>query len=133
MGQRKIERVRGRRCEEEAEDYTEEEEESGDVLAVINNLTIETAGTEEEAAEQMMSALEMEMEEDRGIEVKEVGDETQRALGALELLTQDTESIGTPLVDDRNGFNELSRLAMLWTVWHCWPSGTRFVFNCYRH
>jgi hypothetical protein len=37
------------------------------------------------------------------------------------------------LVDARNGFNELSRLAMLWTVRHRWPSGARFAFNCYRH
>eukprot|EP00957_Ditylum_brightwellii_P017652 1329895-Ditylum_brightwellii.AAC.1 len=40
---------------------------------------------------------------------------------------------GTTLVDARNGFNELSRMAMLWTVRHRWPSGARFMFNCYRH
>ena len=40
---------------------------------------------------------------------------------------------GTTLVDARNGFNELSRLAMLWTVRHRWPAGARFVLNCYRH
>eukprot|EP00957_Ditylum_brightwellii_P183965 14013249-Ditylum_brightwellii.AAC.1 len=22
---------------------------------------------------------------------------------------------------------------MLWTVWHRWQAGARFVFNCYRH
>ena len=37
------------------------------------------------------------------------------------------------LVDARNYFNELSRLAMLWTVRHRWPSGARFVFNFYKH
>jgi hypothetical protein len=37
------------------------------------------------------------------------------------------------LVDARNGFNELSRKAMLWTVRHRWPAGARFSFNCYRH
>jgi hypothetical protein len=37
------------------------------------------------------------------------------------------------LVDARNGFNELSRYAMLWTARHRWPKGTRFAFNCYRH
>ena len=37
------------------------------------------------------------------------------------------------LVDSHNGFNELSRLAMLWTVRHRWPAGARFAFNCYRH
>ena len=37
------------------------------------------------------------------------------------------------LVDARNGFNELSRLAMLWTVQHRWPTGARFAFNYYKH
>ncbi len=37
------------------------------------------------------------------------------------------------LVDARNGFNELSRYAMLWTARHHWPKGARFAFNCYRH
>ena len=55
------------------------------------------------------------------------------ALGALEFLTQDAELSGTTLVDAHNEFNELSRLAMLWTVQHCWPAGARFAFNCYRH
>eukprot|EP00957_Ditylum_brightwellii_P028913 2184347-Ditylum_brightwellii.AAC.1 len=40
---------------------------------------------------------------------------------------------GTTLIDARNGFNKLSRYAMLWTVQHLWPAGARFVFNCYRH
>lgn len=39
----------------------------------------------------------------------------------------------TVLVDARNGFNELNRTAMLWTVRHRWPDGARFAFNCYRH
>jgi hypothetical protein len=37
------------------------------------------------------------------------------------------------LIDARNGFNELGRKAMLWTVRHLWASGARFAFNCYRH
>jgi hypothetical protein len=37
------------------------------------------------------------------------------------------------LVDARNGFNELGRKAMLWTVRHRWAAGSRFAFNCYRH
>ena len=37
------------------------------------------------------------------------------------------------MVDARNGFNELSRKAMLWTVRHLWAYGARFAFNCYRH
>ena len=36
------------------------------MAARLNNLTIETAGTEEEAAEGISAALEMEVEEDRG-------------------------------------------------------------------
>ena len=39
----------------------------------------------------------------------------------------------TLLVDARNGFNELSRKTMLWTVRHLWSNGSRFAFNCYRH
>ena len=37
------------------------------------------------------------------------------------------------LVDAVNGFNNLSRLAMLWTIRHHWPKMARFVFNTYRH
>jgi hypothetical protein len=37
------------------------------------------------------------------------------------------------LVDAANGFNELSRKAMLWTIRHRWASGARYAFNCYRH
>lgn len=37
------------------------------------------------------------------------------------------------LIDARNAFNEISRLTMLWNVRHEWPSGARFVFNCYKH
>ena len=40
---------------------------------------------------------------------------------------------GTTLVDAGNGFNELNRLAMLWTVRHRWPVEARFAFNCYKH
>ncbi len=40
---------------------------------------------------------------------------------------------GLTLIDARNGFNELSHYAMLWTARHRWPESTRFAFNCYRH
>ena len=99
------------------------------MLAGINNLTIETAGTEEEAEEQLAAALGIEVEEDRGSEGEEGGDGTQRERGALEFLTQDADPSRTTLVDACNGFNKLSRLAMLWTVRHRWPAGARFVFN----
>jgi hypothetical protein len=45
----------------------------------------------------------------------------------------DPDPIGALLVDARNGFNELGRRAMLWTVRHIWAAGARFAFNCYRH
>ena len=37
------------------------------------------------------------------------------------------------LVNAANGFNNLSRLAMLWTIRHRWPKIARFAFNAYRH
>ena len=37
------------------------------------------------------------------------------------------------LIDARNEFNKLIRLAMLWTVRHRWRAGVRFAFNCYKH
>ena len=70
----------------------------------------------------------MEVEE-RGSEGEEGGGGTQRALEALVFLTQEADTRGTTLVDARNGFNELSRLAMLWTVRHRWPAGARFGRN----
>ena len=36
-------------------------------------------------------------------------------------------------MDVHNGFNELIRLAMLWTVRDCCPERERFAFNCYRN
>ena len=66
-------------------------------------------------------------------EGEEGGEGTQRALGSLEFLTQEAEPSGTTLVDARTGFNELSRLAMLWTVQHRWPAEAMFAFNLYRH
>ena len=43
-----------------------------------------------------------------GSKGEEGGGGTQRALEALEFLTQDAEPSGTTLVDARNGFNELA-------------------------
>ena len=101
----------------------------------VENLSIETAGTEEEAAERLEAALGMEIEEDCEFEVEgeEGGDGTQRALGSLEFLTQELEPSRITRVDARNGFNKLSRLVMLWTVRHRWPVGASFAFNFYRH
>ena len=49
------------------------------------------------------------------------------------LLTQDNEPFSTMLVDARNVFSKLSRLAMLWMVYHIWLAGSSFAFNYYRH
>ena len=43
------------------------------------------------------------------------------------------EDWGFLLIEARNAFNEENRTAMLWAVWHEWPSGAQFTFNCYRH
>ena len=88
---------------------------------------METEGTEKEAAEQLDAALEMEVEEEG--EGEEGGDGNIRALGAIEFLTQEEDPSGITLVDDPNGFNELSRLVIMWTVRHLWPAGARFAFN----
>ena len=48
-----------------------------------------------------------------------------------ELETSDGEVL--LLVDAANGFNNLSRLSMLWTLKHRCPKLSRFAFNCYRH
>ena len=126
--------MRLRRSEEEAgSPYEEEESES--VALGINTLSIETAGTEEEATESLEAVLEMEVNGDGEgkVEGEEGGVGTQGALGALEFLTQDAETSKTTLVDARKGFNEMSRLEMLWIVRHRWPTGARFAFNFYRH
>ena len=64
----------------------------------------------------MADTLRMEGVEDEGSEGEEGGGGTLRELEALEFLTQEAEPSGTTLVDARNGFNDLSRLEMLWTV-----------------
>ena len=135
-GQRRVERLRARREEPEEYEAAEAEEEkgkSGEVAGLLSNLIKETAGTEEEAAEGLAEALRMEGVEDEGSKGEEGGGGTLRALKALEFLTQEAEPIGTTLVDSHNGFNKLSRLAVLWTVRHRWPAGVRFAFNCYKH
>ena len=139
MGKRRVERVRARRIKQEDEEATEVEEEEGkEFLACLHNLSKKTTGTEEEAAEGLEAALgistqEMEVDGGEGSEGEEGGGGAQQALEAFEFLTQDAEPSGTTLVDARNNFNELSRLAMLWTMCHRWPAGARFAFNCYKH
>ena len=103
------------------------------MVAGLDNLRIETAGMQEEAEEGLEAALGMEVEAERESEGEEGGGGNQRALVSLEFLTQETEPSGTTLVDAPNGFNELSRLAMLWIVQHRWPAGAIFAFNCYKY
>ena len=43
------------------------------------------------------------------------------------------EDWGFLLIDAPNAFNEENRTDILWDVWHEWPSGDHFTFNCYRH
>ena len=67
-----------------------EEEVNEEVAGLeINNLRIEMAVTEEEAKGGLEVDLGMEVEGDRGSEGEEEGGGTQRALEALEFLTQE--------------------------------------------
>ena len=83
VGQQQLERVRGRQFEEEEAEAAEgEEEESEGVSGLLNNLNIDTAITEEEAADSLEAALGMELEEDRDSNDKEGDKRNQRALRA---------------------------------------------------
>jgi hypothetical protein len=66
---------------------------------------------------------------------REDGEDPPWVAEALEELREESEDRpeGLTLVDAGNGFNELSRYAMLWTARHSWPKGARFSFNSYRH
>jgi hypothetical protein len=55
------------------------------------------------------------------------------AMQALWNLHETGEKWGLLLINASNAFNEQNRIEMLWAVQHEWPSGARFVFNCYKH
>ena len=133
--QRRLERAGQRRSSEE--ERRPNKDKGKEETAGEERLTVETEGTEEEAEEILEEALNMEVDADGEGEGEEEGEEegvgNQGALGSLYFLTQDADPSGTTLVDAHNGFNELSRLAMLWNVRNYWPAGARFAFNCYRH
>ena len=80
-----------------------------------------------------------EVEMDEGVAAEAEGDDAEAegggllALEATGLLTQDAEPGDTILVNACNGFNYMSRLAMLWTVRQRCMAGTRFALNFYRH
>ena len=57
--------------------------------------------------------MDIEVAGDIKCEGEEDGEETQRALGVLEFLNQDADPSRTTLVDACNGFNDLSRLAIM--------------------
>ena len=49
---------------------------------------------------------------------------------------EEVEDLGptiAEMLDADNGFNNQSRLAMLWTMHDRWASMCRFVLNCHRH
>ena len=81
--QRSLERVRRIIHDEEEARNSEEEEYRGGLAVLLNNLTIETAGTAEEATEHLEAALGMEVEAGGGREGEEWDDGTVRALGDL--------------------------------------------------
>ncbi len=37
------------------------------------------------------------------------------------------------MIDDTNGFNKLSQMAILWTMHNLWLKGSRFSFSFYQH
>ena len=55
------------------------------------------------------------------------------SLEATGPLIQEAEAGGTTLVHACNGYNDLVLMVMLWMVQYRWPSGSRFMFNFYKH
>ena len=90
-----------------------------------------------------MDGMELVEEEmDKGGVAEEEGYDTEAdgeglggllTLEATGLLNKYEDPGGTKLVDTRNDSNKLIRLAIIWKVWHRWPAGVSFAFNCYRH
>ena len=66
VGKRRLERVKEILNGENKDGDLDEEEENWGVAAMVGNLSIDTAGTEEEAAENLQEALEMETEKEGG-------------------------------------------------------------------
>jgi hypothetical protein len=43
------------------------------------------------------------------------------------------DDFGILKIDAENGFNEMVRLHLLWTIRHRWPRAYKFLYNCYSH
>ena len=66
MGQKWLEQVIRIQQEEEEAEHSYEEDEGGGIAETLYKLTIDMAGTEEEAEEGLEAVLEMEVVEDGG-------------------------------------------------------------------
>ena len=43
------------------------------------------------------------------------------------------EDWGFLLADEKNDFSKINQIVLPWILFHSWPSGSRFAFNCYCH
>ena len=68
-----------------------------------------------------------------GPEATSVCQDDQLCAGLKAVIDGAAEDWGFLIADAKNTFNDIILIGMLWTVRHLWPSGDRFVFNCYRH
>ena len=78
VGKRRLERLRRRRQEVEEAETLDKEEDSDKMAVGIHDLTIDTMGTEEKAADCLGEALEIEVDGEGEGKVEEGGDGTQR-------------------------------------------------------
>ena len=92
------------------------------------NLTVEVDGTEKNAAENHVAFMGMEVEV-----CVDMGGGVLLGLEVTRILSQEADPVGTTLADDCNRFNKLSRLVILWMMWHHCPAGARCIFNRYKH
>jgi hypothetical protein len=117
----------------------------GAVHAVRRRRAERRAGQDADAAEEAEVDDDATVSDDNSVVVEPLPDgdgeaagdgmeaETQEP-GLLPLIPEELAGVpGTLLLDAFNGFQELRRIAMLWTVRHRWAAGARFAFNCYRH
>ena len=116
----------------EAPVILEEEDEDGDGEASV---TLEEEEMEEDLGTAALHTQEACVTSQLSPIDGDIAMEAEHAAAppAAPLHAGDEEPAGLTLVDARNGFNELSRFAMLWTVRHLWPKGARYAINCYRH